>query len=836
MNNPMTSAEKAGESLRPADPYQRPDKDRIVSLPATVPGEPGEAIRLPSSHRLRRTVVLSVWAFTFGALLLVFQSPGRNEILAPGPLTSQHAQILAGMGGNRCSACHSAGSSNWFGWARTVVGDHAACPTSQSELCLDCHRQTIDPALAANPHALEREQLQLLTRRQETAFRVAGLELATEPAFRQLACSTCHVEHQGAMVDLTAMSDQQCQTCHTQRHRSFENGHPEFQLGGSQLPSAIRFDHQTHSAKYFPEGQREFACAACHEGDSQRNVMRLTSFEAMCSSCHAQTIRTTGQQGLVLLELPLLDLESLQAAGLEIGSWPQGARGDFAGRLHPLTWTLLSRDPALGPALKTFPAGFDFSEVDPRSQEQLGHLAELASGMKRLLLELASREFREVVGSSTGFGEAYRGEPVSPLQVFRDAVVQWFPEMAIQGAFADLEDVRSLRSETAPDRIWLPESAAIARWLQDQELLAPNPLVGKVSPTDRVGAGQAGQAEASQTASQTQSPADAGPSRQVLRGPAITNPTPQVDDNSTRGGMMSSAPPRGIPMDSAANKADVDSELLAANPLQGLVSGGILPTEGSPEEQAPAHQTDSINNLGQQRNQHAPPHKATVNQSSQAPAIEPVFSSPVTNQIPQPATLRGWKRDDRNFRLVYYVADHGDLFWPELQRWIGALQTAGQLESAAVLQQSLHQPAVAGTCFSCHRNGSQVSPAGSPGNPTQFNWKSELRRADLKGFTRFSHAPHLLQLQCTACHQLAEQLPAKPPTQLANWHNTNSDGINSNSVPSDFAPVGRATCVQCHRGNQASHSCTTCHHYHVDQTWLRVLEGTSGRLNSASAK
>lgn len=837
MMGPETSAEGAFESRRPVDPYQRPDEDRIVVLSDPHGGEPSEVVRLPSSRRLRRKIIVAVWGFTLGTLLLVFSSPSRNEFLAPGPLTSHHAQILAGMGGERCSACHSAGNSNWLGWTRTVVGDHTACPTSQSELCLSCHGQTIDPAIAANPHTLELGQLQQLTQRQEAVFRKAGLELPADQDYRQLPCSACHVEHRGALVDLTAMSDQQCQTCHTQRHRSFEAGHPEFELVGSQLPSAIRFDHQTHLQKYFPEGQREFACVACHVGDSERNVMRLGSFEAMCSSCHEQTIRTTGQQGLVLLELPLLDLESLQAAGHEIGSWPPGARGDFAGRMHPLTWSLLARDPALKPVLNAFPAGYDFSEIDPRDPGQLRHLAELAGGLKRLLLELASREFRELVGSSPNLADPQRPFPAGGIQVFRDAVTQWFPEMATQGKFADLDEGQTSRSQTDSERIWLPESVAIARWLQDQELLAPNPLIGKVSPTDRVDAQQPGQAEASKAASQAQPPVDAGSSRQVLGEPAITNQGARVDDISVRGGWKNPAPLRDSQASLPAANADVNSELLATNPLPGLVLGGNFPSEIARQEQAPAHQTDSINNLGQQRIQHAPPHKATVNQSSQAPAIEPVFSSPVTNQIPQPATLRGWKRDDVTYRLVYYVADHHDLFWPELQLWSDTLQASGQAELAAALQQSLHQPAAAGACFSCHRSGSQVMPASSSAWLTQFAWKSELRRADLQGFTRFSHAPHLLQLQCTTCHQLAAPPAATPPTQLANWRKTTDSTSPHSSVPrSDFAPLGRGTCVQCHRENQASHACTTCHLYHVDQNWLRALEGTAARWESTAEK
>ena len=818
---------REGEGGVPLDPYQRPDQDREVVLKALREGEQDELVRLPSNRRIRRTIVLAVWGFTFGSLLLAFSSPARNEFLAPGPLTNHHAQILAGMGGDRCAACHSAGNSNWVAWTRTVFGDNTACPTSQSELCLNCHRQSIDPALAANPHALEIEQLRELTHKHAAPFRTAGLELPVDRELRQLACSTCHVEHHGALIDLTAMSDQQCQTCHAQRHRSFEDGHPEFQLVGAQLPSAIRFDHQTHLQKYFPEGRREFACAACHHGDSERNVMRLGSFEAMCRSCHEQTIRTTGQQGLVLLELPLLDLECLESAGHEVGSWPAGARGDFGGRLHPMTWSLLAKDPELAAALKAFPAGFDFSEVDPGSTEQLGHLAELAKGMKRLLLELSARDFRDVMEAPSS-SAVERASTPSGLQVFRDAAAQWFPEMANQGKFATGLPTPAGSGQSGFEPIWLPESAILARWLQDQELLAPNPLIGKVSPTATSGGAAGQQAETSKPESQAQAPADAGSSRQVIRQPAITNPAAQVDDYSGREGITRPAPLRNSQSSLPAANADDKSELLAVNPLQEQKAGGVTQPDLGLEEQSSAHQTDSITNLGQQRNQHAPPHKAAVNQPSQAPAIEPVFPLPVTNQIAQPAILRGWSRDDRSYRLVYYVADHSDSLWPALQHWLNSLEDAGKSESALVLRQSLHLPTAAGACFSCHRTGDQ---SGAPRTVTareRVGWTSELRRPELKGFTRFSHAPHLLQLQCTGCHQLAGPETGSTPAQLASWQRAEQANEEGTVESSDFNPLGRATCVKCHQQNQAASSCTTCHHYHVDQNWLRVLDLKSG--------
>jgi hypothetical protein len=106
-----------------------------------------------------------------------------------------------------------------------------------------------------------------------------------------------------------------------------------------------------------------------------------------------------------------------------------------------------------------------------------------------------------------------------------------------------------------------------------------------------------------------------------------------------------------------------------------------------------------------------------------------------------------------------------------------------------------------------------------------------MRLPERKGFTRFSHAPHLLQLKCNECHQLTSE-PSEDAmrgkTRLANWSQAEEAHQAASSVDlvgqSDFAPIGRSTCIQCHRQDQASSSCTTCHAYHVDQQWAKRLE------------
>lgn len=807
------------------DPYQRPDQPRIRYLPGRSSDEPQQVQVRHSVRRRRGLICLCVLAGTIGSLLILFQSPLRNELLAPGPLTSHHAQILAGMGGDRCAACHTAGNDTWLNWTGLKKTAQVDCPTTQSDLCLKCHQQTIPVQLAANPHSLDAAQLAQLTEKHQAKFRLAGMKLPSQDFPRELSCAACHREHHGAEIDLTAMTDQQCQTCHTQRHQSFEKDHPDFALVGTQLPGNLSFDHATHFKKYFPEGQAELSCVQCHIGDSQKNVMSLASFDAMCASCHQQTIRTSGQQGLVLLELPMLDLERMRAAGVEVGAWPKEAQGDFAGRLHPLTWALLYRKESLRDSLNAFSADFDFSDLDVEDQKQLEKLGVLISGMKQLMIELGSQDLSGVMGLAASSSQM-SGSASSELQFFRDAVAAWFPEMAAKGGLAESMPERI---GSGRERVWLPQSEAVARWLQEQELLAPNPLAGKVSPSGPSGR-ESQQATSAQVVPMAQPTGEAGPSRQVVKQDAIKSGLRKVDDSN---GQEREAELPTLRGELAIPKADPssESEQLAENPLKGLKQAGkpeALARKGETLEEDPS---DSIGNLGPQRTPHAPPHTSAESQPAQAPAIEPDFSALSKNQLPQPASLRGWRRDDHSFRLVYYVAEHGDSLWPELQRWQTLLEQRDERPVNQLLTSWLSKPGTAGDCFSCHAPQPDLAATGSGNDDPRSSWKSALRLPERKGFTRFSHAPHLLQLKCNECHQLnseSSEDTLRGKARLANWSQTGeSHQTVSSDQPvkqSDFAPIGRSTCIQCHRKDQASSSCTTCHAYHVDQQWAKRLE------------
>ncbi|MEQ1831297.1 MAG: hypothetical protein ABL921_35450, partial [Pirellula sp.] len=105
----------------------------------------------------------------YGALLavvfvsLAWSNLGRRSLLAPGALSSPHAQLLIAEQGaaksphsidanNRCSACHTGFDE---GLAGEIHSNQNA--SKQSELCLRCHSQTMPDAVHGSPHDLQGE-------------------------------------------------------------------------------------------------------------------------------------------------------------------------------------------------------------------------------------------------------------------------------------------------------------------------------------------------------------------------------------------------------------------------------------------------------------------------------------------------------------------------------------------------------------------------------------------------------------------------------------------------------------------------------------------------------
>ena len=109
----------------------------------------------------------------------------------------------------------------------------------------------------------------------------------------------------------------------------------------------------------------------------------MASYEQACSNCHQQQILESGQKGLALIALPMIDTNAIEAANLKVGSWPLAATGDFDGALPPIMRVLLSADPQAAAILRRLGADFDFSDLDPEKTSDVEDAVELVWAIRR---------------------------------------------------------------------------------------------------------------------------------------------------------------------------------------------------------------------------------------------------------------------------------------------------------------------------------------------------------------------------------------------------------------------------------------------------------------------
>jgi thioredoxin reductase len=153
----------------------------------------------------------------------------------PGALTRAHAQLT----GN-CAACHQA----WRG--------------PQNQRCIACHGGISDE----NPHSG-------VDIADEEAGLMPGRTLAHADG-GNLACLSCHGEHQGAIVDVNAAAAFACAWCH--KHPAIAKV-PEHAAPAMARNYSVRhlfarpfshFQHKLLIESHYPPISGGFACASCH--------------------------------------------------------------------------------------------------------------------------------------------------------------------------------------------------------------------------------------------------------------------------------------------------------------------------------------------------------------------------------------------------------------------------------------------------------------------------------------------------------------------------------------------------------------------------------------------
>ena len=457
-----------------------PQNDEAVAAPVTP-----ITLTMPSLRARRGAFTLAITTLTIGFLLIAMNSPWNKEFLAPGPLSSPHAQLLAAKGAGRCADCHGAANESFSGW---VAGHHGAA--AQSTLCMKCHDNTLDADFALQPHGISSDQLETVSAKYPSGNGVTDTLLTSMGMAHgnEIACSVCHQEHHGN-VSLSKLTDQQCQSCHQETFHSFETGHPEFANWPQLSRQNIAFDHGSHLNKHFKNANTEFNCNLCHVDGNRQSVKRLASFEKACASCHSQQIADSGQKGWTLLSFPILDMKAIEALNMDVGNWPVAATGDFDGELPPMMRMLLAGDEQLAEVIEGLPADFSFGDVDADDQKSVAAAVELVWGIKRLLQTLArdgrsGLEQRLSKVADEPVTEQVSSQLLAGLNpdVFQATASRWLPELEKELEFkakqqiSDASDTLSAERRSPMRLAAFTKPAMPAAPLQD--LLAENPIAG----------------------------------------------------------------------------------------------------------------------------------------------------------------------------------------------------------------------------------------------------------------------------------------------------------------------------------------------------------------------
>ena len=436
----------------------------------------------------RTVVVLTV------ALLLGVLADGslRPQAVQPGELSHSHAPLA-----RDCRTCHTGADRGPSGWLEASLSANRA--ELDSQRCNDCHGF----ATALLPHSQTEVQLAELTAK--AAERPASdpsllLGLATslrdlQGAKQQIACATCHREHQGRHADLTSIRDRSCQICHASQFVSLAEGHPEFSDFGAENAGRIKFTHDRHlsdGGHYTKQGRAAPACAGCHQPDTMGVHNPVRSFQTICASCHADAL--TGRD-LTVWQLPGAPVNSVEG----IGEWPVVIHDSFdlmdsyiestESRVTDFAAALLLGDAEgrAAPALKDMRAianaGLDEEDPDPSQaaaaragiwavKDLFAELADgSAEGRARLLARLERLAGRELDPAVL--------EPLLaalPQAGLRTARARWLPHAADEAPGADSQILFE-------GKVWDGEDEGSGEWYpaaqeEIQAALLPNWTVG----------------------------------------------------------------------------------------------------------------------------------------------------------------------------------------------------------------------------------------------------------------------------------------------------------------------------------------------------------------------
>jgi hypothetical protein len=750
-----------------------------------------------------------------------FLFPKNNLPLAPGELSKAHAQLLvAGRSDHplsiddekRCAACHPNAIVNpSFQLASTDSGHsipvQLASVRKQSELCMNCHYDTMPNGLLGNPHDLAEDELSALL---ASVSDRNPKKLASEPT----ECSQCHREHQGSGGDLQAITSAKCQACHRNQFQSFSEGHPEFGSYPPNKPRSIGFDHARHAELHFAKKGKSFQCDACHIQAQQSglvgSVFRSVSFEQSCADCHNDSLKSSGIEGLVVFQVPSVDRAKLLKNGHDVGAWPESASLMMDGELTPLLTHMLRSTDAGRAILSQLPKSGRLKDVNLDDPQQCQAIVDLTRFVRERWAEISS-DGQPLLKQWMGMGRNSNSLAATTNVV---------PGLELYSRFV------SSRSLTDPTKALTTNTTSEKNeW---QEAWANQLATG--IPPDLLRS-----ASLKWFKQESKSPVAALPNTDDDRLPVIMNLIPARMDHEVRitqpkspnrnGGenqqsttLINPTSLRFEPI--VAMNSNPDDDDLLTGQEDDLLTGPKGSSVGLGSSGGSKDQDDDLT-AGDDLLLGADPNSLGVKENKPSNVSD-------TNKPLRPwehLPYGGWMIDDNRVALVYVPVGHAD---PWVSRWIEwnmlvrsefdppdfqdpFMKQCVQCHSfdRKRIHEMLSQSPVS-TPRNAYKNGVRAVKETSREDINDYCWKIEQRPNALRELTKFNHTPHLSinsLRDCQSCHKLKK----------LNEQNLTEQGWSDRgrTIRSEFVPVEKNQCASCHTTHSAGDACTQCHNYHV---------------------
>jgi len=596
-------------------------------------------------------------------------------------------------------------------------------------------------------------------------------------AQEDVACTDCHREHQGQGFTRMETADPACQACHTDS-TVFAGEHPPFEAYPHDRRTRINFDHVGHVRRHFPESDAEDVperCVNCHEPGPRGNREQVKGFEDACAACHAGEIRgegIAGAAGVAVVVVPGLDLPTLREAQAGIGGWPELSDRE----LTPFMRAVFAGDPELEDALEKFDRldPLDLREAGPEDIEAVKAIAWATKTLFHDLIAQGPSALRAKLGAALDreLDEGAAREMLGgiPLATVREAQAEWFP---------------SLFQDVARHRAGQPVPMPASEFAEPAEAETEG------------GAPEAGQesilGEDAEPSQESILGEDSEPSQESILGEDSEPSQESILGEDSEPGQESI-----LGEDSEPGQESILGE--DTEPGQESILG---------EDTAPGQEsilgddpdTGQAEMLGEER--------------------EADEDAAVDAEPPQPnpeewARLGGWYRD--YFALLYRPRDHADGF---LKRWLEAAAAADAAAGsiAGPIVERLAEEDAPGKCMKCH------SIDTSAGGALSVNWRGKPSGPGTDPFTRFAHVPHLSLLTeeqgCAACHAFDREAD-----YLAGFEDRDPGTFESN-----FRPITKSACADCHTAERAGNTCVQCHDYHVGHTAGKEATTTIESMN-----